>query len=602
MAQEKGKGKGTPRTDINPYAELVNMVAEQGVMQFKVHLSRQDPQTKQWRSLQFYPGMAPEDIARIEEIVQVEWGGGNYIAGISNNADPRERIVNYAFALEGPSIPKGSHGGPMQNPYTQQQQAGYQPQPQAPYGQQPGYGGQMTGPQINPSVAGPWGNPYGGYPGYGYGPPPWWASPPHQQKDSGPSPEQLKLEEQNNMLAQQLEQYREQLNEEKHRREADERDRRFERQLEQQAQQHKEEMAALREALNKNTSSDETRMLEYMTKMNDGTNAIIREMQRAQIDNDKAALERSERALEKDFEYRKQMFDMIQGAQDPMKHAELIDKFGQFAFNNINGMVALAEAGIMGGGKPEEEAAWVKPARELVDGLKEFGKAAFAKQRTQQQYQRMHSTHPYRFPPQGPQFQNPGTPQQQRQLQAQQQAQRQQAQKQQQQEEEEQPKVQTVKPGKIPIPQIDIEELLLTIGSALMQREEPVIVGEMVYNVSDICRYWRKLPPEWELIYTDPKAFIVALLEQYQMAPKDDDEEAHAYLDAVADVVKGIEADFQAEQAERQGGEHEQVPQMHVVSQQDGDGSDVEEDEEENEEEEPSDEQQQQQEEEGGEE
>ena len=61
------------------------------------------------------------------------------------------------------------------------------------------------------------------------------------------------------------------------------------------------------------------------------------------------------------------------------------------------------------------------------------------------------------------------------------------------------------KPGKKEPPET-MKAPLGAIGRAMMSREDPQIVGEMIFNLADHHRYFRMLPEDWADIFTEPAA------------------------------------------------------------------------------------------------
>jgi len=522
--KEKDKAK---RVDYNPWQELVGMVDGQGMMQFRIHLSIQDPNTKQWKTTKFYPGMSPEDVSRLEEIVQAEFGGGVFVASIGNAADVKERYYNYQFAIAGP--PKSQMAAPVWDPLSQQFVAA----PAVPVGPQGG------GIQINPQVAGHpfYGGGYGGYPQMpAYPPPPpWWAMQQmmtqQQQAPRGPSPEEALLREQNKALAQQAEGFERKLDEEKHQRELDRRESDMNRKLDEMKAAHERAMAEIKAVIAGNGSKDQNTVLETMLKLNQGTQDAIVQMKKGEVDSAKSNLDTLRMQMEKDYEYRRDMFKLIQEAQDPSKHAELINRFGEFAASNVSLIMQLVSSGVLDRGGAEDPP-WKEPLREAISSLTDFGKQMFESKAPPrgpvQLGQRL-------VPPNRPALgagAPPGAPQG---LGG-------------------QPKppaapgapaapAAPVK-GKLPIPPA-MREIIVDIGKALLAGEEAGIVGEMIWNLCDGQRFFGKLPPEWMPVFTSPKEIVITLLAQHGVPPQLDNPEAQAYLDAIAEVVLTMEHDFQ---------------------------------------------------------
>lgn len=533
------KKTGPTRVDSNPYHQLVEIMNQQGIMQFKVNVKRQDPPTKQWRSLTWWPGLGVDDIANIEEIIGQQYGGGNYVVGIANNADQKEKLINYAFSIEGP--PKYPQGDPAMfnpnNPYGPPQQGGWYGQPQQ------GYPQAFQGPQINPAVMpSPYGYPY---PPPHY-PPPYIQHPPPPQKPDGPSPEETALREQLKASQKQHDDLMRKLDEEKHQRELDRRESETSRKLDALQASHKEEMAQIKAALEKTSDNSGNKLIETMLQLSKTNQEAIVEMKKSEAENMKANLEMQMKQVEKDYDQRKEMMAWVQAAQDPSKHADLLEKFGQYAANNLQLITQVAQSGLLA--PQDNEPGWMQPLRELIEGGKEFGNKFFEQQERRAQQRMQHSREAYRFapqrqlPPQGYGAQTQIPPQQ-----------------------PPQPSPQPPTDGSIIVGEVpdSMKAQLQEIGKAIYLKKPAYQVAEMMYNVVDYGRYWAHIPslamPGWmEPIFERPKDTITAILQKYApQVPLDE-----TYLNEVQNYFFEIHGQFLAEQEAAKNAEQEQQQQQ----------------------------------------
>lgn len=432
-----------------------------------------------------------------------------------------------------------------------------------PYQQTQGPGAQ---PQVHPMV-GPPGPQAPYYPQQQYPPqPPPWAfyPPPHyqqQQKPSGPSPTEAKLDEQNQLLRKQLDDMGRRLDEEKHQRESERRESETARKLDEMKASNSREIEALKVALEKTGDKDSKSLLDSLVEMNKGVQHAIIEMKKGEVEGAKANMGLMQKQMESEFEHRKQMYDMIQAAQDPTKHAELIDKFGQSTANYTNMIMQMAQSGLLPQG--DNDPPWMQPVRDGISGLQDFLGKMLDQKRDQAAWQRTtsgwqnqsnrspiipHAYQPQRGlppgqqgyagqppvmppqaqPPRPPPIQSPETP----------------------------PEVEKPTPG-APAGAMseDTKKKLQVVGQAIYLKENPMQVGEMIYNIADFQRFWRELPADWVDIFTDPETVIRNLLKTHAPMVKVNDD----YMEALREVILEIEEQYQEEQRQARQ-EIQQVP------------------------------------------
>lgn len=554
----------TKKVDYNPWNELQEVVTAQGLTSFRVRVTRQNPETKRWGNLRWYPGMTPEDISHLEEIIQQEYGGGDFIAEVYNPSDRSERFHQYNFSIDGPprNNPAEAAMQPIWNPYANRFEypPAAQQAPQSVPQVHP-----MTGVPINPGM--------GGYPPMyyppPYPPPMYYPPPPTSREPPGPSPMEAKLQEQNAALQQHLLRLEQSLAEEKRQRDTErassatneriaDMQRNHDRAIADLRAQHDKTLTELSVKLDKRGGENENLQLQTIMKLNEQTQMVISKMSEREIEHSKLALEQIRQQAQSDYENRLKMFELLKSSNDPSQHAELLARFGEFASNNLSLIMQVAQSGLIPG-TSEGEPPWMQPLREGISGLRELGLAfiqkqggaAAGRQQTVRAGQALVRQLPPRAAPAGmgqppkPQAQVPaasaaGAPQAAAAAAA------------------------SGGPPAADIPE-SMQAPLTAIGRALMVREEPEIVAEMIYNVADYHRYWRALPESWKEIFTAPKKTIVAFLKPH--VPGIEATADDGYLDAIEQYILQFQKEFEAQQAqqaadmEREAKEHGEKPE-----------------------------------------
>jgi hypothetical protein len=517
------KGRKPERVDSNPYEQIIEITEAAGIDQVRVQLQRRNDKG-QLKNVEFFH-LPLNDVPRIEEIVQERWGGGHFEALLQHPADFKQRYFTYIFDGEGPEIqpqPRSNYQQQQQPIWNGQQWLQPPPSPVPPpnqFGVHP-----MTGAPVSVGYPGyppmsPYGQPMGSYGLQGYT---------GQQQAQGPSVNEERLRSELENTKAQAAQLAAQAAEERRRWEDRDREERLRREIDETRRKSEETtnmILARLETLGKDESSGTMQM---MMKMQENSQNMYDRMSSRELEQGRMQLESIKSQAESDLAYRKQTMEMLAAMQDPNKSLDFFHRMGEQTANTLNMMLQIAQSGLLGG--KEEGNPVVETIQQAIGGLQQFGTEWIDSQKTQSQNAAAQArgyagqgVPPRALPPQTQQRQGqpPMRPQQPPQQKA---------------------PGRVVMKGELPA---TMKDPLAAIGRALMMREDPQIVGEMIFNLADHHRYFHMLPPEWEAIFTDPKTTIIAVLKAH--APLVKFSATDPYLIAISNTVLGIERDLQRE-------------------------------------------------------
>lgn len=269
----------------------------------------------------------------------------------------------------------------------------------------------------------------------------------------------------------------------------------------------------------------------------------------------KDSMKMMEMQMQRDMDFRKEMFALAQQSNDPSKTAALLDLMGSQTASQLNLIQQVVQSGLLGGEEPEPH--WLKAIKTTTESLGNFGQRFIEQQQHKQQMeayraqnqqmagapgqqmrqqvrQGLPSGQPQGQPQQGPrpgtgpgfgqpvgkqptppQPQPPAPPQPSNVIQMPQPSQQQEA-------------------AHAP----SLTRPLMEIGNAVMAGADPETVGEMVFTHCDYLRYWNMLPPEWAQVFTEPVETLRLFADTYLPQADVSDE----YIEAVAARMMEVEA------------------------------------------------------------
>lgn len=567
------KKNDAPRYTTNPYSQLVEWAAEQGLEQVRVTMKRRGPDgvVRHLKSM----ALSFDEVARIESWTEGYYGGGKFEAYMYHPADPKQQVLSYAFEIEGPERrPEDPVPGPGQ------------PDPGFHFGNPafrswPGTA-PPTAPNAPPFLPPP---PYPGYGGYGgYGAPSAYGPfyPPMPMYDSQ-QPQQHSVEEQrlrseNDGLKANIVEINRKLDATAAERQLETLKTGFDRQLEQMRSDQEKTLAALTAKLDGTGGKQQDQMISLFLEHMKSNQAAIADMAKRDVDSNDRQLKYMTLQMDKDLDFRKTMFEMAQKANDPSKYSGVMDQMGNFAANQINLMMQMAQSGLLTQGGGAEPPAWLTAVQTGLESLQKFGTDYFAaKQRDMQLagMQRPMAPGPLRQLPPPPRPQPaPGAPPQAG------------------------PKLPPAPGAKrpdtgfgqplsnTPVPKVTAPEAAPTppgeqpdaapatppapvapdmpiftpapgnrppslmtplqdIGHALFTKADPEHVAEMIHMFCDFHRFNHMMPLEFDGIFEKPKDVLTALIQHFAPGAEVDQE----YLDEVVAIFVEIEDDLKKQMA-----------------------------------------------------
>jgi hypothetical protein len=522
------KGRKPERVGENPYEQMLEIAESAGLNQIRVQLQRRG-ENGNLKNVKFFH-LPLESLSNIEEIVQQRWGGGHFEAQIQHPADFKQRYFTYIFDGEGLPLEDGKPGatgpGAVMWDGTQWVSSGASAQQNAP--------AQSMHPYPYPPPPGVPIHPMTGAPVYhGYNPYSPYPPSPYPSQPSGPSPNEERMRSEIDALKSALAQSSAQAMEERRRWEERDREEKLRREIDDIRRKAEEQDRLIFQKLETVGKSEESSTFQLLMKMQENSQTMYDRMSVRELEQGRLQLEQIKTQAESDLQFRKQTMEMLQAMQDPGKSLDFFNRLGEQTASTLGLMLQLAESGIFGG--KEEGNPVIDTVKQAISGLQQFGTEWIQSQQDRQtivaSQARNFAGLPQRLPAQGQQ--RPQPPQGQPRPAA--------------------PPQQQAPVPRPPAPPAggDLPETmkkpLTAIGRAMMMRDNPQIVGEMIFNLADHHRYFRMLPETWTGIFTDPKTVIISILKQHapmvQFSPED------PYLDTVAQAVLAAEEALQADLA-----------------------------------------------------
>jgi len=551
----KGR-KQVEKISGSPLQKLLALAQEHNLEHYRCLVRRRKPDGTM-KIIKTYKHLKPEEIDHMVDWIPEMYGGGDFEVEITHPMDPQQRWYNWGFEAEGdPVEPQRKGSTPvsgidqsLQGAQAQQQYPPWNPpQQHAPMAQQ--------GP---PRPGMPPGSPLAGYappgmPQYN----PWgYQRPQATPQSTGPSARERALEQEMAALRKQNEDMLRNLQDQRHqeelRRQREESDRQFRElktSMDQQIQLLKNELTQ-----NRNRPDDGGGMKDLFNifmKSQEANQTMLTSLMKRDSESAKDQLKHMQSQMEKDLEFRKEMYQMAMDQKDPSQAAAMLDVMGQQTASMLNLINQAVSSGLLG--QADGDPAWLRAVQQGLQGLQEFGQNFLtAKQQEAAMAQLRQPPQPGapRFPPQrpgappqqGPPMpgqapaapamppQGPQAPTAVPGMQAaglgQPPAQAQQQEQEPEDEEEYEEGGAPQAPPSLIVPIQKYEEggapqappsLIIPIQrftSAIADGAPPEIVADLIYSFVDFLRANDMLPPEWRNVYTDPADTIDKFLQAF---------------------------------------------------------------------------------------